>query len=160
MIKPKFYGTVSGGKFIHSDPALFENYIRKFDDGKELEITVGPKYKRRTTGAPGEETNFNGYYWAVIIRIISDVMGELDDNITHNLLQMIFNKKGITVFDPETKMMDRFEVPRGTKDLSGAEFAEYCSKIRMWAAIPGNLCNEGCYIPEPNEADYDDGGRG
>ena len=155
MIKPKFYGTAQGGKFIHSDPDLFDNYMRKFDDGKELEITIGPKFKRRTSGLPGEETNFNGYYWAVIIRIISDTMGELDDNVTHNLLQMIFNKKGIEVTDPGTGQKIRVEVPVGTKDLSGAEFADYCSKIRMWAAIPGNLTEGGCFIPEPNEADYE-----
>jgi hypothetical protein len=156
MIKPKFYGTVNNGKFIHSDPALFEGYIRKFDEGKELEITVAPKKKRRTSGGPGELTNFNGYYWSVIIRMVSDVMGELDDNATHNILQMIFNKKGIEVFDPGTKQKINIEVPRGTKNLTGGEFAEYCSKIRMWASIPGNLTTDGLYIPEPGEADYDE----
>jgi len=153
-IRPKFYGTISSGKFVHRLPELFNRYIRKFKDGQEIEITIGPKYKKRTQGDPGEETNFNGYYWAVIIRIVSDTMGEIDDNVTHGLLQMLFNKRGARVFDPETKKGIYVEMPRGTKHLSGAEFADYCSKIRMWAAIPDNLCEKGCFIPEPNEADY------
>jgi hypothetical protein len=155
MLKPKFYGTIQDGKFVHQDPILFSNYLRKWDDGKEMELTIAPKFKRRTQGLPGEETNFNGYYWAVIIRIISDTMGEVDDNVTHALLQQLFNKKGVKVKDPNTKQEINVEVPRGTKDLSGAEFAEYCSKIRMWASIPGNLTETGIFIPEPNEMEYE-----
>lgn len=157
MIRPKFYGTISNGKIVHADPEAFEKYIRNFQEGKEVEITVGPKYKRRTQGAPGEPTNFNGYYWGVIIRIISDVMGELDDNVTHGLLQMIFNKKGVEICNPETKLLENIEIPRGTKYLSGGDFAEYCMKIRTWAAIPGNLTESGVYIPEPHEAEYERG---
>lgn len=157
MIKPKFYGIAKNGQFI-LDPRELENfrrYMLAFKEGQEMEMTVARKYKRRTSGQPGEETNFNGYYWAVVVRIISDTMGELDDNVTHSLLQTLFNKKGISVIDPETKKRISVEIPRGTRDLSGGEFADYCSRIRIWAAIPGNLCEGGCYIPDPNEADYE-----
>ncbi len=153
-IKPKFFGVIQKGKFIHDDPSKFYEYLANFQDGQEMEFTIGKKYKRRTSGLPGEETNFNGYYWAVIIRIISDTMGELDDDATHALLQMIFNKKAVTVTDPETKQKINQEIPAGTSNLSGGEFAEYCSKIRMWAAIPGNLTVGGIYIPEPYETEY------
>lgn len=155
MIKPKFFGVIHNGKFFHKEPAMFTNYIEKFE-GRDMEMTVSPKYKRRTQGDPGEETNFNGYYWAVIIRIVADTIGDEDDNAVHNMLQMLFNKKAFTTMDPETKQRINIEVPRGTKNLSGGEFADYCSKIRMWAAMPGNLSERGCYIPEPNEIEYDD----
>jgi len=155
-IKPKFYAKVKNGWIDISDKERIEaeKYLVKFE-GQEVEMVFSRKRKARTQGLPGEETNFNGYYWAVIIRIVSDTMGEIDDEYTHNLLQMIFNKEGKTVMDPQTKKMINVEVVKGTKDMSGAEFAEYCSKIRMWAAIPGNLCEKGCYIPSPHEASYE-----
>ncbi len=152
MIKPKFYGHARGGKFVPDEPDVLRDYMAKFPDGKEMEMTIGTKYKRRSQGEPGEQTNFNGYYWGVVVRIISDVMGELDDQVTHNLLQMKFNKKGVTVGG------ENIEVPAGTKEMSGADFSEYCSKIRMWAAQPGSITERGVYIPEPHEAEYDDRG--
>ncbi len=157
-LKPKFYGTITNGKFIHDDPDKFHEHLQSFKEGQNVEITIAPKYKRRTSGQQGERSNFNGYYWAVIVRIISDTMGEIDDNVTHNLLQQIFNKKGVRVIDPYTKKEINVEVARGTKHLSGAEFAEYCSKIRTWASIPDNLSEHGVFIPEPNECEYDENG--
>lgn len=154
MIKPKFFGVIHNGKFYHKEAAAFANYIQKFE-GRDMEMTISPKYKRRTQGDPGEETNFNGYWWAVIIRIIADAIGEADDNVVHNMLQMLFNKKAYSTIDPETKQRINIEVPRGTKNLSGGEFAEMCSRVRVWASIPGNLCEHGCFIPEPNEVEYE-----
>jgi hypothetical protein len=153
QIKPKFYGTVEKGTIKARDVQGLRMCLQKFE-GKEVEFTVAPKYKRRTQGDIGEDTNFNGYWWAVIIRIISDEMGEPDDNVTHNLLQMIFNKRGIRSIDPETKKIINVEVPRGTRHLSGGEFADLCSRVRMWAAMPGNLSEKGVFIPEPNEIEY------
>jgi len=156
MIKPKFFGTITNGKFIHDDPDKFREYLQTFKEGQNVEVTIAPKYKRRTTGQPGEKSNFNGYYWAVIVRIISDTMGEIDDNVTHGLLQTLFNKKGVRIADPKTGEIINIEIPRGTKYLSGAEFAEYCSKIRTWASITDNLCENGVFIPEPNECEYEE----
>jgi len=156
MIKPKFLVQVLNGTMVFKDRPAFTNYMRKFEEGQELEITIGPKFRRRTQGdkAAGEETNFNGYYWAVPVRMISDEMGEIDDNVTHNLLQMLFNKRGVQTVDG-TGHHHNVEIPRGTKDLSGAEFAEYCSKIRMWASLPKEQGGLGVYIPEPHEAEYE-----
>jgi len=153
MIKPKFYAKKSGTWFWLDDESAMRKYLEKFEEGQALEMTVSAKYKRRTQGDPGEDTNFNGYYWAVPVRMISDEMGELDDNVTHNLLQMMFNKKGVRTVGPDGKMSN-VEIPAGTKDMSGAEFAEYCSKIRMWASIPKDQGGLEIYIPEPHEADY------
>jgi hypothetical protein len=154
QIKPKFFGKIERGVFRHNDDDAFRKYMAKFGDGQEMEMTVGPKYKRRTSGQPDELTNFNGYYWAVVVRMISDEMGEIDDNYTHNMLQMIFNKRGVTVADPVTKKPVNIEVQAGSKYMSGGEFADYCSKIRTWASIPGNICDAGLYIPEPNETEW------
>lgn len=154
MIKPKFFGTVKAGRFVANEPDSLRGYLLKFED-LDVEITIEKKHKRRSSGLPGESGNLNGYYWAVVVRIVSDTMGELDDNATHAMLQMLFNKKGVQVLDPITKQKINLQLPKGTKDLSSAEFAEYCSRIRTWASIPGNLCERGAYIPEPHEATYD-----
>lgn len=138
MIKPKFYGKMHGGRMIITDREQFDLYLAKFKDDTEMEMTVARKYKRRTSGQPDEDTNFNGYWWAVIVRMVSDRMGELDDDYTHNLIQM-----GVGNFK-ETP--DGMRVPKGTKHMSGGEFADLCSKARIWASKELQLV-----IPEPNE---------
>jgi hypothetical protein len=147
-IKYKYLGIKKGRSFVmnEADKTVLGNYLQKFEDGKELEMTVGPRYKKRTSGQPDEETNFNGYLWGVVYKIIADEIGELDLDYVHYWAQIkVGNVKG---------MPDKSVVPAGTSELSGGEFAEYCSKVRMWASSPGAICENGMYIPEPNEAEY------
>jgi len=148
MLKPKFYATIKNGKIVFEDDEQrnFDIHLLKFAEGAEIEMTVAKKYKRRTQGAPGEETNFNGYLWAVVYKIIGDEIGEMDLNDIHYWSQInIGNVKG---------MPDGSVLPKGTSEMSGGEFAEYCSKVRMWANTPGNICDKGLFIPEPNECEY------
>lgn len=141
MIKPKFFGKMKGGELIIDDQEQLDLYLQKFKDDTEMEMTVSRKYKRRTSGQADEATNFNGYWWAVIVRMVSDHMGELDDDYTHNLIQV-----GVgNVREDEYGN----KIPAGTKHKSGGEFAELCSKARMWASKELQL-----NIPEPNEADW------
>lgn len=132
------------GKLEITDREQFELYLQKFKDDTEMEVTVSRKYKRRSSGQGDETTNFNGYYWAVIVRMVSDQMGELDDDYTHNLIQIETGNirrstgKGFNV-----------DVPKGTKEMSGGEFAEYCSRARMWASK-----ELGLNIPEPNQIEW------
>jgi len=149
MIKPKFYGVKKGGELVllETEREQLNKYLQKFKDDEELEITVSKKYKRRTQGDPGESTNFNGYLWGVVYKMIGDEIGEFDLDYVHHWAQIkTGNVKG---------MPDGSVVPKGTSELSGGEFAEYCSKVRMWANMPGNICERGLFIPQPNEAEYD-----
>lgn len=132
---------MKGGKLMFNDREQVDLFLQKFKDDTEMEATISRKYKRRTSGAPGEDTNFNGYYWAIIIRMVSDHMGELDDDYTHNLIQI--NTGNVRRTD------DGKDVPKGTKGMSGGEFAEYCSRARIWASKELQLS-----IPEPNEIDW------
>lgn len=133
---------MKGGKLIINDREQFDLHLQKFPDDTEMEMTISRKYKRRTQGLPDEETNFNGYYWAVIIRMISDEMGEIDDDYTHNMIQVeIGNVK---------RTQDGKEIPAGTKSMSGGEFSEYCGKCRIWASKHLSLS-----IPEPHECQYE-----
>jgi hypothetical protein len=147
MITPKFFATIEQGRIKHADPQAFQTYVvTKFKEGAEVEITIKRKYKRRTSGQPGEETNFNGYYWGVIIPILSDTTGEADTKKLDSALQILVGNKNI-IFGKE--------VPKGTSKMSGAEFAEYCGKIRMLAGSTDNpFLDQPIFIPEPHEADY------
>lgn len=140
-IKPKFFGKKINGKFVLNEREQYELYLDKFKDGTEMEMTIARKYKRRTSGQVDEETNFNGYYWAVVIRMVSDAMYEEDDDYTHDLVQI---EVGNVRMSSEGK-----EVPAGTKNMSGGEFAEYCGKVRMWASKTLSIS-----IPEPNEVEW------
>ncbi len=141
MYKPKFYGKKKNGKFVFNEfeREEMEKHLAVFNEDQDLEMTVDKKYKRRTSGQPDEETNFNGYFW-VIIGMISDEMGELDKDYTHDL---VLNQVGHFRVD---KYGDKHALE--TKDLSGGEFAELCSKIRIWASKELSL-----YLPEPHECE-------
>ncbi|MFZ2152260.1 MAG: hypothetical protein WAV09_04090 [Minisyncoccia bacterium] len=142
MIKPKFYGMILDGKMVITDREQFDLYLQKFKHGTEMEMTISRKYKKRTSGGPDEATNFNGYWWAVIVRMVSDQMGEINDDYTHNLIQIeIGNYK-------ETK--SGYRIPAGTKDMSGGEFADLCARARVWASK-----ELGISIPEPHEAAWE-----
>ena len=147
-IKPKFYGTKNGDEFVLNpdQKSALASYLQKWHDGKELEMTVASKYKQRTSGQPGEQTNFNGYLWGVVYKIIGDAIGEMDLDYIHYWVQVkTGNVKG---------MPDGSVVPAGTSEMSGGEFAEFCSRARIWAGTPGNITEGGIYIPEPREVDY------
>jgi len=150
IIHPKFFGKIVNGRVeLHDvDKSYYDKYVGSFKEEQEIELTVRNKFKKRTAKQPGETTNQNGYYWAVPIAIISDEMGDFDKDYIHDWLQI---KVG------NSKMMpDGTVVAKGTSKLSAGEFEEYCSKVRMWCAVPGNMCEQGIYIPEPRECEYDE----
>ena len=143
MTTPKFYGAKKNGKFVFEDRPSYELYLENFKEDTPLELTVKRKYKRRTSGQPGEETNFNGYYWAVIVSMVADEIGEADRQAVHGWIQMATGNV--------KRMPDGKEVPGNTHDMSGGEFSDMCVRARNWAATPGNLCEYGLNLPEPGE---------
>lgn len=141
MIKPKFYASAQSGKIVWIDRDAVSRYMAKFAPGTDLELTICKKYRRRTSGQPDEETNFNGYLWAVPIRMIADEIGEENDELVHQWVQLAVGNVRV--------MNDGTKVPAGTRHMSGAEFADYCARVRIWAANTLNMS-----IPEPNESEY------
>lgn len=84
----------------------------------------------------------NRYYWGVIIKMIGDEQGEIDQNKIHALLKSLFLKGGVEVNGK------RYEIIKDTHDLDTIEFEDYCEKCRQWASQELNL-----YIPLPNEVE-------
>lgn len=151
--KPKYFGVaeeLNGKMRYRMDPYSqieYDKFMGKMKDGQDMEMTMAKKFKPRTTGAAGEETNFNGYLFGVAYKIIGDTIGEWDTDYIHLWVQKkVLNLK---------KMPDGDVVVAGTSHMSGGEFAEYCKKVRMWAGTPGNINAEGIFIPEPNEVDHE-----
>lgn len=141
---PKLYASIKNHKMIFHDPAAFGARLNKFEEGQELEVTIKKRFKLRTSGQPGEETNFNGYYWGVVVQMIADHCGYFEKDEIEQLHCWIQTEVNNVV-----RMPNGTTVPRGTSRLSGAEFSDYCSKVRTWASSHLNM-----YIPEPHECVY------
>lgn len=148
MVKQKYIGVKKGRTVIlnENDRLVLGNYLQKFDDGTVMEMTVAQKRNRRTAGLPGEDTNFNGYLWGVVYKIIGDEIGEMDLDYIHHWAQV---ETGNVKVMPNGR-----KVPAGTSQMSGGEFAEYCSRVRIWASTPGNIVEKGVFIPDPNQVDF------
>lgn len=146
-IWPKWRFTVEKGKVKITMRDQFDLYCLQHFEGKQGIMVVRPYRKPRSTGQEDEEGNQNGYYWAVIVRMIGAELGmfdhEVHDMLTHRFLLIGKEINGV-----------RYEVARSTTDLSTVEFEDYCSKIRTWASIPGEMCPDGFLIPLPNEVEY------
>ena len=143
MITPKFFGTIKQGKIQMNagEQDLINSYLLQFKEGQEIETTIKKKYKKRSSGQQGEEANFNGYYWTVIVRMVADEMGDEDQEYIHETILIEIGHFKVDKFGNKHATH--------TRDLSGAEFADLCSRARTWASKTLNL-----YIPEPNEAEW------
>jgi hypothetical protein len=144
MIIPKFYGTIKNGK-LEMNPGeqnLINSYLMQFKEDQEIEMTIKRKYKKRTQGGQGEETNFNGYWWAVVVRMVADEMGDEDQDYIHHLILIQIGHFKVDKYGNKH--------PLSTSELSGGEFAELCSRARTWASKELKI-----YIPEPNEAEWE-----
>ncbi len=147
-IIPKFFGKIENRKIRHYDLDALNGYIGSLTEGKEVEIMVKEKFKRRSSGQPDEDANINGYYWGIVVPMVMDEIGEYGEEGQKRVHYFLQIKTGntMTIKDPETKK--EIIVPKGTSDMSGGQFADFCAKCRMWA-------NEflGIIIPQPNEAE-------
>lgn len=146
-MKVDFFGKAEGGEFVHESPKLFAQHMAQLEEkGKRLVMSIKPFRKPRSTGVDGGP-NQNGYYWAVIVRMVGDEIGEADQEIVHGWIQEAIGNVKV--------MRNGAKIPKGTSDMDTGEFEEFCSRARMWAAAPGNVCEAGLFIPLPNEADYE-----
>ena len=130
MKRATFLGFVSeDGSLSFSYPKVVKEYLRSLA-GVEVDVQIGKHYKPRTEKE-------NRYYWGVVIPIIASEVGEENPDVVHIWLQIAVGHK---------KTVCGVDVPRGTSDLSTAEFEEYASKARMFASKFLHV-----YIPLPNE---------
>ena len=73
---PIWHGITKDGRLIVADRANFEAHLRSLN-GCEIEISVRKRRHQRSLSA-------NAFYWAVIIRAISEYSGhDPDDRVVH-----------------------------------------------------------------------------
>ena len=142
MIKSKAeFQIISEDDFTPLDNAL---------DKIEPKIKVGTKYTLYLLDKELNRTlSANRYYFGVVLKTISQHMGEKNLDITiedlHEVLKGKFNGK-VVLIDGEA-----YEIGETTKKMTQNEFIEYVERIREWS-----LDNLQCYIPEPQEVIKDD----
>lgn len=81
----------------------------------------------------------NAYLWGVVYRTIAEWSGHDDEEIHAAMKDMFIVPKPMIL--PNGVEIER----RSTADLDSADFSEYVSKVKRFAA------ENGLYIPEPNE---------
>lgn len=92
-------------------------------------------------GKPRSQSE-NKYYWAVVIKIISDETGN-DPESVHNALKTLFlPREYVQIGEKEV------ETPKSTKDLTTSEMEDYLLRCRIFASEELSI-----QIPLPNESE-------
>ena len=108
-----------------------QRYLNTFPLGAQVEILIQePKTDR--------STQQNKYYWAVVLKHISDYTGYEPEEV-HDEMKKMFNPVP-SKFNPEETFGG------STTRLTTGEFSDYIEKICMWAAVTFQIV-----IPEANE---------
>jgi hypothetical protein len=135
-LSPLILGEVRDGKLVADDPELLKKAFR-CHEGKRVEFQVKRHRKVRSL-------NQNAYYWAVVVPLIADAMGEDDAETTHEVLKYECNYEMRAIGKGGERREIRY--PLSTADLDTLAFEAYCERCRRFAAEFFSI-----YIPLPNE---------
>lgn len=136
------YATIIKDEMKLKNPDKFKQFLTalkyKTKDETKIKLILQRDIKQRTSKKEYENSNQNGYYWAVIIPILSEHFGYLPDE-THEALKLKFLQKCGS---------DNFPKLGSTGALNKIEWEDLMEKIRIWALTDFNV-----KIPEPNEVE-------
>lgn len=137
---PAWKATASHGRLTVSEQEQFEKYLHSLP--KEVTVIVKPfkKYVPRSNQQ-------NRYYHGVILPLLADHTG-YSTNELHEILKRMFNGKTIAIKGTG------YIVGQSTTELTTEEMEHYLGQIRDWASI-----ELGCYLPNPNEVDWENYGQ-
>jgi hypothetical protein len=135
MATPKAYtGKVKQGKFIPDDPSAFvKAFCRK--DGTRMVVTAKQLVPKRSN-------NQNAYWWAVVVALFQDELGERDSYAAHHIIL-----EALGHYDEMEIRGRKFKIIRETKDLGTDDFAKLIDGAGQLFAEWFNG-----FIPEPNSA--------
>jgi hypothetical protein len=124
---PVFTGIVKDGFITYDNTDRVIRFVRTLE-GKRIDITFREHKSKRST-------NQNNYYFGVVCKILGDYFGYTEDEM-HEALKIHFLSKGAC------------DVPTvgSTAKMNTAEFEDYLTKIKRWAASEYSVV-----IPDPNE---------
>ena len=136
--------TVKGGRLHFHNRRQFDEQVRQFREGAQVEIAVTV---RRTVRSLQQ----NAYYWGVVIQVISDHTGYTPDEV-HEFLKMKFIPKRLALSDGNGEIRDEFVIGGSTRKMNTIQFGEFMEDCRRFAAETLD-----CFIPDPNEQGYGHG---
>lgn len=150
-IYPVWKATIDkNGKLYIKDREKMDLWMMNYTE-KEMGVTIKPYRKNRSRQQ-------EKYYHAVPKVMVAEEMGIAPEE-AHDFLCKLF----LTV--EESKEINgklvRYERVKSTTELDTIQYNEFCKNIRQWASLPtqdhGLDRDSGLelYIPEPNEADYE-----
>lgn len=132
------HGSIKNGRILFRDRRQFDDQIRQFREGAEVEIAVTI---RRATRSLQQ----NAYFWGVVIQALSEHTGYLPDEV-HQFLKAKFIPKRLAIADGNGEVVDEYVLGGSTRKMNTIEFGEYMETIRRWAAETLDLV-----IPDPSE---------
>ena len=136
------YDTIIKDEMKLKNPEKFKQFLTalkyKTKDETKIKLTLERDIKPRTSNKEYESSNQNGYFWTVVIPILSEHFGYLP-NETHEALKLKFLRTGGS---------DKLPRINGTSELNKIEWEDLMEKIRIWALTDFNV-----KIPEPNEVE-------
>jgi hypothetical protein len=124
---PVFHGKMDRGFWTLDRPSRYWEYVNSIGNGR-IELIIRKEKTQRSN-------NQNNYYFGVVCKILGDYFGYTEDEM-HEALKIHFLSKGAC------------DVPTvgSTAKMNTAEFEDYLTKIKRWAAS-----EYGVVIPDPNE---------
>ena len=131
----KHLAFIKNGNVTYQNKDKFDDHVLSYE-GKTVVITVGEQKKRRSL-------NLNSYYWAVVVKLLSEETGYSKDEM-HEALKSMFLRtrykiKGIWI-----------DGTKSTTKLSNKEMNDYLEEVKRFATT-----TLGVYIPDPNEVEYE-----
>ena len=137
MIKSKQAFKIASLSDMSSLDESLDKIEEKIREGVDYTLYLMDKSKNRTLSA-------NRYYFGVVLKTISEHMGEKNLGVTiedlHEVLKGKFNNK-VVLIDGEA-----YEIGETTKKMTQDSFVQYIELIRDWS-----LENLNCYIPLPHQ---------
>jgi hypothetical protein len=134
-------GSVKGGRLYFHNRRAFDEQVRQFRDGAQVEIAVTIRRANRSQQQ-------NGWYWSVIVQLIAEHTGYTPDEV-HEFLKAKFIPKRLAIANGNGEVVDEYVLGGSTRKLNTLEFSAYCEAVQQWAAATLD-----CYIPDPDERGY------
>lgn len=132
------FGQIRNGRIHFHNRRWFDEAIRRFRDGAEVEIEVS---RRRAT----RSINQNAYYFGVVLQLISDYTGYTVDEL-HDAMKAKFIPKKLAFCDGNGVVQDELVLGGSTRKMTTIEFHDYIEQIRRFAAESLDV-----NIPDPDE---------
>lgn len=111
--------------------------LRHMRDG-EVRVTIE---KIRATRSPKQ----NAWYWGCVVGAVAEHTGYTPEEI-HEIYKAKFLPKRLAFADGNGEVQGEFVIGGSTTRLDTLDFAEYCERIREWAAETLHV-----NIPDPSE---------